>query len=719
MHPFDSSPIVSPKTLWIIVGTCVAAALFFIPDTRELVNRLDKDGQVERLKALADEALSTEDVVTETPKTDRERLRAWLTNPDSAVRNDPAVQADQKIMCAITEKPLEVAAELVANAGQIDRDLFTYLADALARRALGLQKPSEAGWILTEWFKLEPSWDLANRAVESWRWGRHSDQALKVLGLALQANLDSSGAPPRLDDLRVKLALESSQPNLAFDIELARYNTSSEDERPERLRRLVELANSGDRTTEASHLIAEHLKQVPFHLASIPEAIALARNGEAFSSASEENCYRDYAAAMARWQEWSNHGPDAINTWLHLAILDHQEGWTRSLDLYEDVLRQRDFAKVLAYRIERGMSLEKQKLLADLLTESGDLETALTHYTATADQSTDPVPSLRPIARIHQQAGDWEKTISTFSEILRYLPDDVEARKGTAFALVRLHRYDEACKLYTSLAAALPEDAELQETCASLCDSLGYELEARTAIQRLLACTTRTATPEEHLELADRFRVADDQAGLIKTLRTGLHLFPSSSRLRFSLAESVAAQGSHDEAVQLLAHETLRSNPAALELLISEAMEATNSSLACTFLGDQVPPCLASLPASRLRLAFLLEREGHALAGSKIIDQLLHQSTFRQTTVWLALGRLSLDFGSTERAESFITLYLASIGSTDSKAWELLGDIYKAANREDEALTAYRKAVEVLRPVTINKTEPAPLKVSQATLGSE
>lgn len=719
MHHLDSSPIVSPKALWVVVGSCVAAALFFIPDEKELVNRLDKDGQVERLKALADEALADEPLVTEAPKSDRERLRAWLTNPDSEVRNDPAVQADQKIMCAITDKPLEVAAELVSNASKLDRDLFGYLADALARRALGLQKPSESGWILTEWFKLEPSWELANRAVESWRWGRHSDQALKVLGLALNANLDASGAPRQFDDLRVKLALESNQPNLAFDIELARYQATSETERPQRLRRLVELANAGDRTTEASRLIAEHLRNVPFHHASITEAIALARTGTAFTSASDESCYRDYAAAMARWQEWSNHGSEAINTWLHLAILDHLEGWTRSLDLYEDVLRHHDFAEVLAYRIERGMSLDKQKLLADLLTEEGSLDKALVHYAAAAAQSTDPISALRPIGRIHQQSGEWEQAISTFSEILRYLPDDPEARKSKAFALVRLHRYEEARQAYVALAAALPNDAELQETCASLCDSLGYEVEARNALQRLLACTTRTATPEEHLELADRYRVADDQSGLINTLRTGLNHFPSSSRLRFSLAESVAAQGNHDEAVQLLAHESMRDNAAALELLVTESMDATNAQVACTFLGNEIPPCLASLPASCLRLAFLFEREGRALIGNKIIDELLHHAAFRQTTVWLNLGRLSLDFGNIERAESFITLYLASSGSTDSKAWELLGDVYKAANRDDEALTAYRKAVEVLRPVTINKPEPGPLKVSQASFDSE
>jgi len=602
----------------------------------------------------------------------------------------------------------------VAHADRIEPELFGYLADTLANRALGLQKPSEAGWILTEWFKRDPSWELANRAVEAWRWGMHSDQALKVLSQAKNAGLKGEGEPVNLDHLRVKLALESNQPNLAFDIEMERYPKASESERPALLRRLVELAGSGDRTTEASKLIAEHLRTVLFHNCPLNQAIALARSGKAFASASDETCYRDYASAMARWQEWSNQGAVAIDTWLRLAMLDHQEAWGRCQDLYQDVLRTEDFARVLAYRIERGLSLEKQSLLADLLAEEGSTDEALKHYQAVAASATNPVDALRPMARIHQQSGNWEQSLATFDEVLRYAPADLEAGKGRAFALVRLHKYDAAREAYLSLSRTHMEDAELQETCATVCDSLGCAADAREAVQRLLACSSHESTAEEHLELADRFRVGGDQTLLAQTLRTGLARFPASTRLRFSLAEAVAAQGLHDEAIRVLAHESLRNQPAAMDLLISEAMEVTDSTLATTFLGAEVPSCLAGLPASQLRMAFLYDHSGRPLVGTTIVNDLLHNSAFRQTNAWLALGRLSLDFGYSDRAESFITLYLASSGSSDSKAWELLGDIYQEQDRTTEALTAYRKAVEVLSPVTTTKPEATSLKVSQA-----
>lgn len=716
MNLRQSSLVVAPNTLWVLVASCVAAALFFIPNQRELVSRLDKDGQVERLKALADEALSDEPVVAAKPKmTDRERLRAWLSNNDPEVRDDPAVQADQKIMCAITERPIEVAAELVNHADKVDAELFGFLADSLAKRALGLGKPAESGWVLTEWFKRDPSWELANRAIQSWRWGMHADQALKVINMGLKAGLDPAEGPPDLDDLRVKLALESNQPNLAYDIEFERYQKIPEAERPARLRRLVELANSGDRTTEASRLIAEHLRTIPFHKASIPDAIELARAGMAFARAEDQAAYCDYASAMARWLEWGNHGSEAFGTWLHLAILGNEEGWNRSLDLYEDVLGDDEFAQVLSFRIQAGQNLDKEQLLADLMAEDGSMSGALTHYQAVARRAPDPLPALRSVARIQQQSGDWELSLKTFGQILQRLPQDAEAGKGTAFALVRLQRYEEARQTYIALSRALPQDAELQETCAALCDSLGCEDDAREASQRLLTCTTHESTPEEHLELADRFRIADDTNGFVSSLRTGLNRFPGSSRIRFSLAEAVAAQEQHDEAVQLLAHDSLRNNPAAMNLLILEAMDAGNSTLAYTFLGNETPACLQNLPVSQLRFAFMLDRIGRGDASTTVVTQLLHNSAFRQTDTWLTLGKLSFDFGNTERAESFITLYLASSGNADSKAWEQLGDIYQSEDREAEALTAYRKAVEVLRPVTTTKPEPAPLKVSQAT----
>ncbi len=686
----------------LMVLLCVIAAWIFIPDKEELVSRLDKDGHVDRLKALAEEALDEQKLNKAVPQTDAERMRAWINNPDAETREDPAVVAEKKIMCAITETPATVGLEVVVGSAKLDDDLYGELMDALARRALGLQHQEEAGYLLSQWNRREPSWELTMRAVQAWRWAVKSDEALKTLSAAVGMGLKLEEAPENIEELRLKLALESNQPNLAFDIVQKRYQAAATDEKPALLRRLLELANAGDRTQEASKLISAYLSTIPFHVKPLDAVIEMIGEGHPFASAAEESDYRTYAASLAHWQEWANHGDVAIETWFRLALIGSDEAWERVLDLYEDVLRTDDFIKVLKYRVSKGISLDKQMMLADILVEQGKVEAAMAQYEAATKNLVQPTPAHRALARIYQQSGEWEKAEAAFEKVLAAVPDDVEAGKGIAFDKVRLRKYEEAGDAYVALAKAHPNDAELQETTAGLCDSLGRNAEALEASQRLLSCEGRASTPEEHLELADQFRMAGDVVGTVTALRTGFKLFPASIRMRMTLAEALSHHGDHDEAVGLLAHEPLRQNPGAMDLLISEGVEATNAAIAVNFIGSEPPACLRDLPISNLRFALLLDRLNRKAEADKIYASLLHDNQHATTDVWLEIGKICLSIDDDVHAEAFVTRYLSGAGKTNAKAWEILGDIYQDEEKNEEALTAYRKAVEVIG------TKPAP-----------
>ena len=699
-------PVVSAQAMSLMVVLCVIAAWIFIPDKEELVSRLDKDGHVERLKALAEEALDEQKKAAQAavPQSDAERMRAWINNPDAEARLDPAVVAEKKIMCAITDNPAMVGLEVTVGANKLDTALYGEFMDALARRALGLQNQSEAGFLLAQWNQRSPSWETTMRAVQAWRWAVKSDEALRVLGEAVAAGLKPEDAPENIEELRLKLALESNQPNLAFDIVEKQYQQAPQDKRADLLRQLLKLANAGDRTKDASRLILKHLSTVPFHVKPLDEAIEMVSSGHPFADATQESDYRNYATSLAHWQEWANHGDLAIETWFRLSLIGSDEAWTRVLDLYQDVLRTDDFVKVLTYRVNKGISLDKQTLLADILVEQGEVEKAIGQYEAAAKAVPQPTAAYRALGRIYQQLGEWEKASAAFEKVLASSPEDVEAGKGNAFALVRLRKYEQACDAYVTLAKANPQDAELQETSAGICESLGRNTEAREASQRLLACEGRTSTPEEYLELADQFRMAGDEPATVKILRAGFDLFPSSIRMRLTLAEALSHHGEHDQAVVLLAHEPLRQNPGAMDLLISEAVEAGNSALAVKFIGSSTPQCLRSLPTSNLRFALLLDRLNRKSDAEKIFSSLLHNEDHSDTDVWLDLGKICLSIDDVTHAEAFVTRYLAGRGRTDAKAWEILGDIYQAEERNDEALTAYRKAVEMIG----TKPPPAP-----------
>ena len=702
------SPIVSTKALCLLVAACVLSAWFFVPDNEELVDRLGKDGHFERLKAMAEEDKAVEVV----PTTDEAKMKAWVETRNAADLEDSDLIAQQKIMCSVTERPVTVGDALFQGAKRLDPDLFAELVEDLARRALGLQRPADAGQLLSRLNQQAPTWELTSRAMQAWRWGVRSDEALKTLDAALAAGLDRTTVPEDIDSLRETLALESNQPNIAFDIVLKKYRTVAPSKRMALLRKLLELANAGDRTTEASNLIAEYLAKVPFHTCTLDEAIAQVQSNKAFADAQAEADYREYATSFAHWREWDGHAEQAIDTWFRLALLSHNEAWERCSDIAEDVLRMDDFAKVLAYRIEHGLSKNEEAKLAGLLLDQGRVEEALEHYQSAAEHASDPTTALRAIARIHQQACEWEAAIAAYDRLLQWESADLEAGKSRAFALVRLGRYEEAHTSYVSLAAAHPEDAEAQQTCATLCDSLGYADEARTAMLRLLQLPNHDASPEDFLELAANCRSAGAVADEVTALRSGLKRYANSHRLRISLAESLGAQGQYEEVLHLLADESLRQDATAMDLLVSTGMDMVNGEPVAAFLHDTVPACFHDVPAAQLRVGFLLEHVHHEEQASTVMASLLRNSSFRADDTWRRLGEQCLDAGDSARAESFITLYLASAGANDGKAWELLGDIYQSLDRAEEALTAYRKAVEVIRPSGTEKPQPM-LKVSQ------
>ena len=136
--------------------------------------------------------------------------------------DDAAVQADRKNLCAQTTTPAELGDELFEHATSIAPDLLQTHADSLARRSLALNHPGNAAAILRRCFDLRPSWQVAIREIEAWRWAERPEEALTTLELALAARLCGE-KPAEIEDLRVTLALESNQPNLAFDIVVRSY----------------------------------------------------------------------------------------------------------------------------------------------------------------------------------------------------------------------------------------------------------------------------------------------------------------------------------------------------------------------------------------------------------------------------------------------------------------------------------------------------------------
>jgi tetratricopeptide (TPR) repeat protein len=120
-------------------------------------------------------------------------------------------------------------------------------------------------------------------------------------------------------------------------------------------------------------------------------------------------------------------------------------------------------------------------------------------------------------------------------------------------ALRRAGQHEAACTLAASLAAQLPEDAELQYEAACAHDFLGREAQA---VPFYLAALSGSLRPEQqrsaYLGLGSTYRSLGDYAAAEATLRAGLAHFADAAELQTFLAMTLHNLGQSKRAVELL-----------------------------------------------------------------------------------------------------------------------------------------------------------------------
>jgi tetratricopeptide (TPR) repeat protein len=120
-------------------------------------------------------------------------------------------------------------------------------------------------------------------------------------------------------------------------------------------------------------------------------------------------------------------------------------------------------------------------------------------------------------------------------------------------AVRRAGDHEGACTLAASLAAASPEDAELQFEAACVHDFLGREAQA---VPFYLAALSGSLPPEQqrsaYLGLGSTYRVLGRYAAAETTLREGLARFADAAELQTFLAMALHNLGQSKQAVELL-----------------------------------------------------------------------------------------------------------------------------------------------------------------------
>jgi tetratricopeptide (TPR) repeat protein len=675
-------------------------AVILVPDSSELARRVVADGNTDRIHELAKEALDDDNAPIEAPAvplTTAQKLRNLASQATAETLTNPAVFAEFSQLCAGADSPMDMLIEIGTLRRTLPTELCSSMVESLAKRALGLGKPNEAAIIYTTLVKQDHHPDALATAVKCWRW---AGQPARALALIDELTSTNPGAVSReLLDLRSTLALESNQPNRAYDLAFTAYGQSGTEDRGKALSDLVALAHSGDRFEKATPLLEHHLAGLAFTRQPLSEAVTALQSDKAFPTPAARAEFLNLGSSLAHWHEWAEppQPEPALAIYFKLALLNDDEAYARCKDLYPDLLLQEDFTSVLDYLVSEGKHLDDEPLLAQLLAEAGQPTQAAAHFRAALARNELSIPLWRSLAAIYIDTADAAQALEPLQKLIHLAPQDQWAHRELANASIQLGHFSDALPELAHLAALDPNNTEILESYYSLADSLAQPKAASEALAQLIAVPNRTPEVDEYLDLATLYQNQGLMAESLQTLRTGFHDFGESPRMRMNYAQCLS-EAHPGEAMLLLCHSSLNDNTEAVKLLAECALRTANPRAALTFLEKQKPACLRDLPVARFQLAIAYERTGGADQATHLIGQLLEDHRYEGLLAWQTLAQTSLDMGDNERAERFQERYVAYHGINDSKAWSLLGDIYTLRGKTTEATAAYERSLRSLIP---------------------
>ncbi len=692
--------VVCERALAVMICACIVLAVVLVPDSSELARRVVADGNTERIHELAQQALD-DTTNPAAPQSSAQKLRQLAAKATLASYANPAVRAEFLQLCASADSPLETLIELGTQRPNLPDDLCPLMAESLAQHALGLGKPKEAAIIYTTLLKQYEHADALHDAVKCWRWAAQPARALALIDEL------AATAPRELLELRPTLALESNQPNRAYDLAFAAYGQGAHDDRGKALLTLVALAHTGDRFEKATPLLHHHLAGFPFTRQTLPDAILALQAGTHFSSPQARAEFLELGAHLGHWYEWAEppQPEPALDIYFKLALLGDEDAYTRCKDLYPDLLRSDDFITVLSYLVAQGQHHSDEPLLAQLLAEAGQTHLAALHLRAIIDRQRDApnTAQWRSLAEIYVDTADAQQSLEPLQKLIQQLPQEPWAHQQLANTYVQLGRFLEAMPVLAHLVALTPTDSEALESYYSLADSLAQPQAAADALAKLIAVPSRQPAVDDYLDLARLYKNLDQAPASLLTLRTGFERFSASPRMRMSLAENLSEERP-TETLALLCHPSLKDNTEAIKLLAETALRTPSPQVALDFLDQYKPKCLADLPVARLQLSLAHERVGDTEQAARLLDQLLTDPRFEHLMAWQTLAQTALDMGDNERAERFQERYVTYHGINDSKAWNLLGDIYTLRGKTTEATAAYARSLRSLVPTKKNRT---------------
>lgn len=710
MPPLVDEPvprILPVRVLLLMLTACLAGSWFMVPKRSELIDRLFKDKQYERVIVVLQDDVhgmktgqlsglqhlssgqltSLSRLLNLTPREQLHSIFGAKNAPEYDAYIHNIVLAAVRFVDVL---PPEEAYEIISPAAQrVPEEFRAPLLVSLAHNAHAVNRPDLAASALSLASQCrDAGWQIAREMAESYRWSGQPAMAARQLRSWLGSHRSrlSAGEQKEARDLSFSLALESGSPGEAFEISLLELKDAAAADRitPELMETSLNLALQSSRTTEMLPWLKKAVSAMPEMKPSLAELHGLpASERDRFAA------YIRWATPLSRWSDWNGDFDTAFDHHLRLAALGDVESRDRCVEIYDFLGRTEECCEMLLTLGHLKEKPELDLLVARQLAELGRDDEAQVRFEAWLRANPHDRDAHFNYACLLEDMGDEPASRKALEEMLKQFPNDVPGIKRLAAACIRDADYALALALYAKLPEA-EHDYDTLESYAMIAESLDDHAEELRALQ-LTKKLTPTPSVALYLDLAETASYLPDAQKPSEILQEGLTQRPDSVQLRLALA----TQHLHNEQVQdallVLTHDSLRNNYDAVQILLGVSESIGDAGRALAFLGDDVEKRFPLTNENRLQLAVLQFNAGRPQDSDR-----LFASVPETTENLLALAEARYHTGRCEESAKLLTAHLESHPGATAEEWLFLGDLYEELGRFDEARKAYDYSLALL-----------------------
>jgi tetratricopeptide (TPR) repeat protein len=702
-----SPPILPVRVLAGLLAVCLIGSWFMVPKRGELIERLFKDKQYERVVAVlqddihgmksgdmsglrhlsAPQLTALSRLLNLTP---REQLQAVFTS-----KSAPAYDAyiHNIVLAAVRYvdvlPPKEAYEIITPNLHRLADSYRLQLLLTVAHNAHGVSQPDVAASALSLASQCSTAgWPVVKEMAQSYRWSGQPGAAASRLRAWLSSHRERMEAQEveEARELSFALALESGNPGEAFNISLLELkDASNAGAVPETLiESSLSLAVQSSRTKEMLPWLRQAINVMPEASMPLTELRRLSASDPGRFAA-----YKRWAGPLSRWSDWNNDFDSAFDCHLRLAILGDAHSRDRCIAISDYLGRTEECCDMLLalgeVKEKPGLAL----LLAQQLAELGRDDEAKVRYESWLQAHPEDRKVHYDVACLLEDMGDEPASRAAFERMVKFFPKDVPARKQLAKACIRDADYPAALKLYESFAPS-EHDHDTLENYAMIAESLDDHVAELRALQ-LTAALSPDPPVALYLDLAETAGYLPDNQRPMEILRAGLARHPASAQLRIALATQLFQNDESDEALRTLTHENLRHNYDAIQAVLGMSERITNVTAALAFIGDDVEKRFPLSNRDRLDLAVL-----HFNAGQFKEAERLFASVPEIPGNFQAIAGARFETGGYDEAARLMTDYLKDNPRGSADDWHFLGDIYEQLGQFDEARKAFDYSLALL-----------------------